>query len=115
LYVPQGGIYKLLPVISTVEIEYGDGDDDDDDEDFEADAGDDLEGIVGEDIQFNGSAWGGDEPYSWHWDFGDGNTSTDRNTTHNYTLADEYEVVLTVTDDDGDIATDEIEVKITEE
>jgi hypothetical protein len=36
LYVPQGGIYKLLPVISTVEIEYGDGDDDDDDEDFEA-------------------------------------------------------------------------------
>jgi hypothetical protein len=110
LYVPEGGVYKLLPVISRVEIEYGDGDNG-----FEADAGDDYEGTVGEVIQFNGSAWGGVEPYSWHWDFGDGNTSTEQNTTHAYSSEGEYEVVLTVTDATSAVATDEIEIEIKEE
>ena len=37
----------------------------------------------------------------WLWDFGDGNTSTSRNTTHQYTNILTYDVTLTVTDDDG--------------
>ncbi len=35
---------------------------------------------------------------SWKWDFGDGNTSTDQNTTHQYDLNGLYLVSLTVTD-----------------
>jgi hypothetical protein len=109
LYVPQGGVYKLLPVISRIEIEYGD------DDDFEADAGDDYEGTVGEVIVFNGSASGGVEPYSWNWSFGDGNYSNEQNTTHAYSSEGKYDVILTVTDDTGAIATDEIEIEIEEE
>jgi PKD repeat protein len=38
---------------------------------------------------------------SWHWDFGDGSTSGERNPVHTYGEEGEYDVVLTVTDDDG--------------
>ncbi|MCK4366155.1 MAG: PKD domain-containing protein, partial [Thermoplasmatales archaeon] len=38
----------------------------------------------------------------WTWDFGDGNTSTSRNTTHQYLDNITYNVTLTVTDNDGD-------------
>jgi len=38
---------------------------------------------------------------SWHWDFGDGGTSTQRNPSHTYDSAGRYDVVLTVTDDEG--------------
>ena len=39
---------------------------------------------------------------SWLWDFGDGNTSTEQNPVHIYASAGNYNVILTVTDDDGD-------------
>ncbi|MBZ0111187.1 MAG: FG-GAP-like repeat-containing protein, partial [Thermoanaerobaculia bacterium] len=38
----------------------------------------------------------------WHWDFGDGATSTERHPTHLFSIANTYHVRLTVTDDDGD-------------
>jgi len=38
---------------------------------------------------------------SWRWEFGDGNTSTLRNPTHQYTHKGTFTVRLTVTDDDG--------------
>jgi PKD repeat protein len=38
---------------------------------------------------------------SRHWDFGDGTTSTERNPSHSYGSAGQYDVTLTVTDDDG--------------
>jgi subtilisin family serine protease len=38
---------------------------------------------------------------SWLWDFGDGNTSTQQNPVHSYTLVDTYLVKLTVTNADG--------------
>jgi len=38
---------------------------------------------------------------SWHWDFGDGGTSTVQNTAHNYTVPGTYDVTLTITDNNG--------------
>jgi len=37
----------------------------------------------------------------WNWDFGDGNSSTDRNTTHIYSVAENYTVNLTVRNENG--------------
>lgn len=38
---------------------------------------------------------------SWQWSFGDGATSTDRNPVHTYSDDERFDVLLTVTDDDG--------------
>jgi PKD repeat protein len=38
---------------------------------------------------------------SWHWDFGDGGTSSEQNPSHTYASGGRYDVVLTVTDDEG--------------
>lgn len=42
---------------------------------------------------------------SWHWDFGDGSASTERNPTHTFPTMGAYTVTLTVTDDKGDSGT----------
>ena len=55
-----------------------------------------LDYLVGSTIQFtNTSAISG----TCTWDFGDGETSTDVNPTHTYSLPGQYEVKLTVGDD----------------
>ena len=41
-------------------------------------------------------------PTSWSWDFGDGDTSNERNPTHTYQDPGTYEVELTVTDSESD-------------
>ncbi|PNX53566.1 MAG: hypothetical protein BV458_03825 [Thermoplasmata archaeon M9B2D] len=69
-------------------------------------AGGPYSGEIDEEIQFIGTAYGGVEPYTWHWDFGDGEEATEQNPTHAYTEAGVYNVTLTVTDDEGSIATD---------
>jgi VCBS repeat-containing protein len=38
---------------------------------------------------------------TWHWDFGDGQSSSDQNPSHPYGTAGDYHVTLTVTDNDG--------------
>ena len=38
---------------------------------------------------------------SWHWDFGDGNTSTEQNHTHRYGNNGIYTITLTIWDDDN--------------
>jgi PKD repeat protein len=38
---------------------------------------------------------------SWHWDFGDGQSSNDQNPSHSYGAAGPYPVTLTVTDNEG--------------
>jgi PKD repeat protein len=41
------------------------------------------------------------EVVSWHWDFGDGGTSTERNPTHSYQEAGTFFATLTVTDNEN--------------
>lgn len=40
-------------------------------------------------------------PEEWYWTFGDGNTSTEQNTVHTYTVSGNYTVGLTVSNDYG--------------
>ena len=54
------------------------------------------------------------EIVSYHWDFGDENTSNEQNPTYTYTNCGTYTVNLTVTDDDGLTATDIIQISIIE-
>ncbi|MFC2022362.1 DUF4349 domain-containing protein [Chloroflexota bacterium] len=61
----------------------------------------------GERIQFTvRQIAGGFAPYSYEWDFGDGNTNTDKTPTHTYKTADSYTVSLKVTDDQGNTNTE---------
>jgi hypothetical protein len=48
---------------------------------------------------------------SYRWDFGDGAGSTAESVTHRYAAAGTYEVTLTVTYADGDVASKTIEVE----
>jgi len=52
---------------------------------------------LNETIQFYGSASGGQYPYIWHWDFGDGTCSSLQNPTHKYGKSGTYIVILNVT------------------
>lgn len=54
----------------------------------------------------DGSTDPGDTIIAWHWDFGDGDESTEQSPVHTYDSADTYEVVLTVTDSHGSQDTD---------
>src|SRR3989442_10122991 len=54
--------------------------------------------VVNQSVTFNGSASGGIIPYSFAWNFGDGNAGTGQTITHTYTMAQEFNVTLTITD-----------------
>lgn len=64
-------------------------------------------------INFNADAFGGIPPYSYHWDFGDGSTSTQQNPNHIYTIIGNMTATLTVTDNEGNQSNDTARVSIT--
>jgi PKD repeat protein len=49
-------------------------------------------------------------PFTFKWDFGDGQTSTEANPVHVYEKLGEYTAVLTVTSARGNTGTDEIDI-----
>lgn len=55
----------------------------------------------GERVEFESSIHGGFAPYSYEWDFGDGETSTGAYPVHAYKSSGSYTVSLKVTDDEG--------------
>ncbi len=55
----------------------------------------------GENIRFDVEIAGGFTPYSYKWEFGDGETSTSASPIHTYRSAGTYSVSVTVTDDRG--------------
>lgn len=95
------GLIRLMQRLSL-----GNGDVDEEEIEFEADANGDYEGIVNESLQFEGRAENGTEPYSWFWDLGDGNSSSEQNPIHIYGSAGNFTVNLTVTDNVSDTASD---------
>jgi len=74
--------------------------------DLEADANGPYIGLVNQSVEFIGYASGGYTPYSWRWDFGDNNISTEQNPKNTYTKTGNYTVTLTVTDSEGNTSND---------
>jgi len=56
---------------------------------------------VGDEVQFNAIPKGGTAPYTFNWDFGDGNTSTLQNPTHIYGAIGQYTVTVSMQDEAG--------------
>ena len=83
--------------------------------DLLADANGPYYGIINMPVQFTGSASGGYLPYSYFWDFGDDETSSNQNPTHEYTNPGNYTVSLTVTDDNDTVSSDTTWALILEE
>src|SRR5438445_1358999 len=54
--------------------------------------------VVNQSVTFNGSASGGTAPYSFSWSFGDGWAGMGQTITHAYTMAQEFNVTLPITD-----------------
>ncbi|UCD84039.1 MAG: PKD domain-containing protein [Deltaproteobacteria bacterium] len=53
-------------------------------------------------VNFTGSVSEGNAPFTYEWDFGDSETSTEQNPAHTYGAAGAFTVVFTVKDADGD-------------
>jgi outer membrane protein assembly factor BamB len=81
---------------------------------LEAEADGPYYSLINQPVQFTGSTSGGYRPYTWHWNFGDGQTSTLQNPTHSYTNPGNYTVTLTVTDDSDNTSSDTTWAKIKE-
>ena len=69
-------------------------------------------GLINESLQFTGLVHGGMQPYTWQWDFGDGNTSNKNNPNHTYLVSDRYTITLIVTDNNNVAVTDSTIVSI---
>ena len=67
---------------------------------------------AGSEVEFIGSPYFGQPPLTYHWDFGDGSTSTEQSPIHIYDEPGVYEYTFTVTDNSGasESYTDEIEI-----
>lgn len=69
---------------------------------------------VGESVHFGVIKINGNSPYSYYWTFDDGGTSTSSSPDHTWYYAGQYTITVSVTDDDGDVATDDHLIVITD-
>lgn len=67
---------------------------------------------LGDPTPFTNNSTIGTGTLSYAWDFADGNTSTDINPTHTYTAAGDYDVILTVTSNNGCTDSDTVTVTV---
>ncbi len=70
--------------------------------------------LIGESVRFNANVTQGVAPYKYHWDFGDGSTSSEKNPKHRFFKHGFFNVSLTVTDSTGVTVADNsnVDVKI---
>jgi len=76
------------------------------------DAGGPYSGYALESISFMSTTFGGALPYTFNWDFGDGNTSGEEHPTHTYTRPGEYIATLTLIDGEGNSSSDTANVTV---
>ncbi|MDR2033593.1 MAG: choice-of-anchor D domain-containing protein [Helicobacteraceae bacterium] len=68
--------------------------------------------ISGLSVNFSASATGGNSPYSYEWDFGDGITGAGENVSHTFASSGAKEINVTVTDSSGSSAAQTISVTL---
>src|SRR5829696_8621524 len=74
-----------------------------------------TEGVVPATFEFQANLTGGTGPYTISWDFGDGSEESDEQTVlHTFEEAGTYNVVVTGTDENGQEASDNLEITINE-
>lgn len=76
------------------------------------DAGGPYSGNAEEAIQFTGTVFGGILPYTYTWDFGDGNISNEENPSYNYMSPGEYVAIFTVVDGEDNSSSDTANVTV---
>src|SRR5918999_1246982 len=74
-----------------------------------------TEGFAPATFEFEANITGGDEPYTYLWNFGDGSEESDEQTVeHTFEEAGIYNVVVTITDENGQEASDNLEIIVNE-
>src|ERR671919_1034814 len=74
-----------------------------------------TEGVAPATFEFQANITGGTEPYAISWNFGDGSEESDEQTVlHTFEEAGIYNVVLTITDENGEEASDNLEITVNE-
>ena len=76
------------------------------------DAGGPYSGYALEPISFMSTTFGGVLPYTFQWEFGDGNTSDLEHPTHSYARPGEYIATLTLIDGEGNNSSDTANVTV---
>jgi len=76
------------------------------------DAGGPYSGNAEQDISFMSTIFGGALPYTYIWEFGDGNTSDLEHPTHTYARPGEYIATFTVVDGEGNSSSDTANVNV---
>src|SRR5215216_211515 len=74
-----------------------------------------TESVVPATFEFQANLTGGTEPYTYIWNFGDGSEESDEQTVlHTFEEAGTYNVVVTGTDENGQEASDNLEITVNE-
>src|SRR5918998_2469081 len=74
-----------------------------------------TEGVAPATFEFQANLTGGTEPYTYLWDFGDSSEESDEQTVlHTFEEAGIYNVVVTVTDENGQEASDNLGITVNE-
>ncbi|HWR27571.1 MAG TPA: PQQ-binding-like beta-propeller repeat protein [Candidatus Thermoplasmatota archaeon] len=76
------------------------------------DAGGPYSGNAEQSISFMSTTFGGALPYTFQWEFGDGNTSNLEHPTHTYSRPGEYIATLTLVDGEGNSSSDTANVTV---